>query len=183
MYENKVERTLRRKRHQHNFKFLNQLKTYILYSLGLGTVIDEYRLESSSCEMINRWTSPSTCAYYEGIWCMRCHPNTKQIGMTIMNARDNHWRFEIRNRTDFSPVFRIGLPINHGDCELSSLNNGEWLLTNSCGIRFIHIVDLAIKVVVEYERELKNAVTIGNDYFVVRTKSTIEAHPMAEDDK
>jgi hypothetical protein len=93
-----------------------------------------------------------------------------------MNGENNQWRFEIRNRKNLSVVWQTVLPITHGDCELSPLANEEWLAVNSCGIRLIHIANRQLKEAVEYERELKNAITLGNNYFLVRTKNTIEIH-------
>jgi len=93
-----------------------------------------------------------------------------------MDGRNNQWRFEIRDRKNLSTVWQIVLPLTHGDCEVLPLRNGEWLFVNSCGVRLIHIVDYEIKAAVEYERELRNAITIGNKYFVIRTKNTLEIH-------
>jgi hypothetical protein len=97
-----------------------------------------------------------------------------------MDARTNQWRFELRDRKTFSQIFHVVLPLSHGDCEISPLPNGEWLTTNACGIRLIQIANNTLKAAVEYERELKNAITIGNDYFVVRTKNTIEIHSIKD---
>ncbi|CAF2920910.1 unnamed protein product [Rotaria sp. Silwood2] len=150
---------------------------YITYS-GCGTIIDEYIFEKSSCKFINRWMPPQTCSTHEGIWCIRSHSNTNQLGMTILNLRNNQWRFETRNSNDFSRLCELALPVTHGDCELSSISNSEWLITNSCGIRLIQISNFKLKIAVEYERELKNSITINNDYFIVRTKYTMEIHEM-----
>ena len=98
--------------------------------------------------------------------------------MTIMNSHNNEWRFEIRNRKDLSQIWQTGLPVRHGDCELSPLGNTQWLVINSCGVRLLQIGDEKFKVAVEYERELRNAITIGNDYFVIRTKNTVDVHVM-----
>ncbi|CAF1079749.1 unnamed protein product [Rotaria sordida] len=155
---------------------------YITYS-GSGTVIDEYILEKSSCKLINRWMPPQTCATYEGIWCIRSHPNTNQLGMTILNLKNNQWHFEIRNSNNLSQIWETIIPILHGDCELSPLLNNEWLLINSCGIRLFQIGNLKFKTAVEYERELKNAITIKDDYFIVRTKYTIEIHATKKKNK
>jgi hypothetical protein len=95
-----------------------------------------------------------------------------------MDGRNNQWRFEIRDRENLSTIWQTVLPLTHGDCELSPLPNGEWLTVNSCGVRLIHIADNKIKAAVEYERELRNAITIGNKYFLVRTKNTLEIHPI-----
>ncbi|CAF4805755.1 unnamed protein product [Rotaria sp. Silwood1] len=121
---------------------------YISYS-GFGTAIDEYSLSASSCNLVNRWVPPKTCAIYEGIWCIRYQQETDQL---------------------------VVLPLSNGDCEISPLPDREWLAVNSCGIRLIQIANQKLKSGVEYQRELKNAITIGNLYFVVRTKSTIEIH-------
>ena len=139
-------------------------------------MIDEYSIETSSCKFINRWTPPKTCATYEGIWCLRYHPDTDQLGFTIIDARNNQWHMEIRSRDKLTLLWQIVLPIMHGDCELSPLPNREWVAVNSCGIRLVQIVDQKLKAAVEYERELKNAVAINNLYFAVRTKSTLEIH-------
>lgn len=139
-------------------------------------MIDEYKIGTNSCELIERWTPPRTCTEYEGIWCIRHHPVTDQIGMSIMDGRTNQWRFEIRDRGIRSVVWQTVLPLSHGDCEISPSVNEEWLAVNSCGIRLLQIVDLKIKSAVEYERELRNAISIGEDYFAVRTKNTLEIH-------
>jgi hypothetical protein len=47
----------------------------------------------------------------------------------------------------------------------------------SCGVRLVQIANHKIKSAVEYERDLKNAISIGNLYFIVRTKGTIEVYP------
>ena len=146
------------------------------YSIGFGTIIDEYLLEGSTCKFIKHWTSPTTCAPYEGIWCVRYHPDSNQLGFAIMDARDNRWRIELRSRDKLLPLWQTVLPFSHGDCEISPLSNDSWLAVNSCGIRLVHIAHQKLKSAVEYERELKNAITLGNSYFVVRTKSTIEIH-------
>ena len=148
---------------------------YICYS-GLGTIVDEYRIERKSCELINRWMPPDTCAINEGIWCIRYHSETDQLGLTIMNGQTNQWHFDIRDRKKFSLIWRSVLPISHGDCEVTTIEQGEWLIINSSGIRLVHIAHRKMKAVVEYERELRNAIMIGKDYFVIRTKSTIEVH-------
>jgi hypothetical protein len=153
-----------------------------LLIIGFGTVIDEYIIKRSSCELTNRWTPPKTCATDEGIWCIRYHSDTNQLGMTVMNAQTNQWRFQIRNRRNLSIIWQTGLPIGHGDCELSPLANGEWLIINSYGVRLIQIANHELKAAVEYERELKNAITMGNQYFLVRTKNTIEIHPIKKEE-
>ncbi|CAF1113041.1 unnamed protein product [Rotaria sordida] len=152
---------------------------YINYS-GFGTVIDEYSLAASSCKLINRWIPPKTCAPYEGIWCIRYQQETDQLGMAIMDARNNQWRLEIRNRKDLAFLWQIVLPLGNGDCEISILPNREWLAVNSCGIRLIQIANQKLKTGVEYQRELKNAIAIGNLYFVIRTKSAIEIHQIKQ---
>ncbi len=124
-----------------------------------------------------------TCAEHEGIWCIRYQPDSNQIGMTIMDGQTNQWRFEIRNTRSLSIVWQIVLPIVHGDCELSALKNEEWLIINSCGIRLVHIANRKIKAAVEYERELRNGVTIGENYFVIRTKNTLEIHLIKKKEK
>jgi hypothetical protein len=133
-------------------------------------------LEVTTCKLINRWSSPKTCATHEGIWSIRYHPNTNQLGFAIMDARDNRWRMEIRNQDQFTPIWRTVLPFMNGDCEISPLPNAEWLAVNSCGIRLVHIANHKLKSAVEYERELKNAIPIGDSYLAVRTKNTIEIH-------
>jgi hypothetical protein len=143
-------------------------------STGYGTTIDEYSLEASSCKLVNRWTSPKTCATHEGIWCIRYHAKTDQLGFAIMNAMTNQWRFEVRNRQNLAPLWQTTLPFVNGDCEISPLPNEEWLTINTCGIRLVQIANQKLKAAVEYTRELKNAISIGNLYFVIRTKNTIE---------
>jgi len=61
-------------------------------------------------------------------------------------------------------------------------SNGEWLIINSYGVRLIQIANHELKAAVEYERELKNAITMGNQYFLVRTKNTIEIHPIKKEE-
>lgn len=129
---------------------------------------------------MNRWKPPKTCALYEGIWCIRYNQHTDQLGMTIMDARNNQWRLELRSRNGLAIIWQTVLPLNNGDCELSVLPKGEWLAINSCGIRLVQIANQSLKAGVEYLRELKNAVSIGNAYFVVRTKSTIEVHEIKQ---
>lgn len=93
-----------------------------------------------------------------------------------MNGQNNQWRFEIRNRKNFSLIWQTALPLTHGDCELSPLPDKQWVAINSCGVRLIQIANRKLKAAVEYERELRNAIPLGNDYFLVRTKQTIEVH-------
>jgi len=133
-------------------------------------------LNKSSCKFVNRWLPPQTCSNYEGIWCIRYKPETDQLGITIMDSRTNQWRMEIRSRTKFNVIWQIVLPVSHGDCEISSLPNGEWLAINSCGVRLVQVVNKKLKAAVEYERELKNAVAFNKLYFAVRTKNTLEIH-------
>ena len=111
---------------------------------------------------------------------MRYHPKLDQIGMSIMNARTNGWIFEIRNKKDLSPIWQTVLPMTRGDCEVTPFIDQEWLIINSCGIRLLQISGHRFKVAVEYERELKNAIAIGNDYFAIRTKNTLDVHSMKE---
>lgn len=148
---------------------------YICYA-GLGTIVDEYHIERKSCELIYRWLPPHSCAIEEGIWCIRHHPDTNQLGLTIMDSQTNQWHFDIRDPKTFALIWRSPLPINHGDCELTPMEKGEWLIVNSVGIRLVQIVDRTIKAAVEYERELRNAISVGKEYLIVRTKNTIEVH-------
>ncbi|CAF2145885.1 unnamed protein product [Rotaria magnacalcarata] len=156
-------------------------KLFISYS-GFSTVIDEYILEPSSCTFVKRYAPPQTCANHEGIWCIRTHPNTEQIGMTVMNPNNNGWRFETRDPNNLAHIWETRVPIANGDGELTPLADGDWLIVNSCGTRFIQISNLAIKYVVEYERELKNAISFSKDYFIVRTKNTLEIHLLKKED-
>jgi len=135
-------------------------------------------LKESSCEFVKRWRPPKTCATYEGIWCIRHRPDTNQFAFTIMNKRNHQWRVEIRSRDKdkFSVLRKIILPLIHGDCEIFPLPTGEWLITNGGGLRLIHITKHKLKAVVEYARELRNALLINNFYFIVRTKRTLEIH-------
>lgn len=130
----------------------------------------------SSCKFINRWKPPNTCSVYEGIWCARHHPDTDELGFTIMDARTNQWRMEIRSRDKFTSIWQTALPISHGDTEISPLPNNEWLAINSCGIRLVQVANKRLKAAVEYERELRNAIVVDNSYFAVRTKTTLELH-------
>ena len=145
-------------------------------SLGFGTVIDEYTLTGSSFKLMNRWIPPKTCANHEGIWCIRYHPETDQLGCAIVDATNNQWRLEIRSRESFACLWRINMPFLSGDCEISPFPNGEWLATNSFNIRLLQIGYQVLKSAVEYERELKNAIVINDLYLVIRTKSTVEVH-------
>lgn len=133
--------------------------------------------------MTNRWYPPQTCAPYEGIWCIRAHPNTNVIGLTIVNPQNNAWRFETRDSKTFGHLGQMYLPIRNGDCELSPLAHGEWLIINSCGARLVQIENVEMKLAVEYERELKNAIPFKKDYFIVRTKNTLEVHSTKKKDK
>lgn len=144
--------------------------------IGYGTIVEEYSLETSSGQWINRWTSPETCATYEGIWCIRHHPETDQLGLTILDSRTNRWRLEVRNRQGFSILWSIDIPIYQGDLEISPLSQGDWLVVESRGIRLLHISNQQLKVMVEYLRELRNVLKIGNLYFIIRTKNTLEIH-------
>lgn len=152
-------------------------------NIGLGTIIDEYTLTATSCKIVARWTPPQTCAYYEGIWGIRAQSDTNELGLVIVDARNNQWHMDIRSRPKLDIVWQTGLPIQFGDCEITTLPNGEWLIVNSYGIRLIQIGNQAIKAGVEYERELKNAIALGDSYFVVRTKNTIEVHEIKKPEK
>ncbi|CAF4293935.1 unnamed protein product [Rotaria socialis] len=152
---------------------------YICYS-GYGTVIDEYSMGATSCKIVNRFIPPNTCAVYEGIWCIRSQESTNLLGLTVMDARNNQWRVELRSGKDCSIVWKSVLPIQFGDCEITILPNEEWVIVNSCGIRLIQIANQKVKAAVEYERELKNAVGIGKSYFAIRTKNTVEIHRMKQ---
>jgi len=154
---------------------------FLSYS-GFGTIIDEYKMSRTSCQFVDQWTSPKTCSNVEGIWCIRYQTESDQIGLTIMNSQTNQWRFEIRDRKKLSTIWQTGLPVNHGDCELTSLGKDQWLIINSCGVRLVHVINRKLKAAVEYERELRNAILIGRDYFVLRTKSTIEVHSIKKED-
>lgn len=144
--------------------------------IGYGTIIEEFSLETSAGQSMNRWTTPETCASYEGIWCIRHHPESDQLAFTILDSRNNQWRFEVRNRQEFTILWSIPIPIFQGDLEISPLSQGDWLLVESCGIRLLHISNQRMKVVVEYLRELRNALKIENLYFIIRTKNTLEIH-------
>ena len=133
-------------------------------------------MKKSSCELVERWKPPQTCATYEGIWCIRYHQDSKQLGFSIMDTRNNQWRIEIRGLPGLVPLWRLMLPIANGDCEICPLLDGGWLVINSCGIRLIQIVNENLKAGVEYERELRNAFIMGKSYFAIRTKTTIEIH-------
>lgn len=145
-------------------------------SLGFGTVIDEYAVTGSSCKLVNRWIPPKTCANHEGIWCIRYHPETDQLGCAIVDASNNQWRLEIRSRESFACLWKINMPFLSGDCEIFPFPNGEWLATNSFNIRLLQIGYQVLRSAVEYERELKNAIVINDLYLVIRTKSTVEVH-------
>lgn len=144
--------------------------------LGFATIVDEYAITPSSCSLIKRWLPPRTCGEQEGIWCLRHHPDTNEIGMTIMDGQTNQWRFELRDARDLNILWQYALPVTHGDCEISPLINGQWLLVNSCGVRLLQIINRKLKAAVEYERELRNGISIGEEYFVIRTKNTLEIH-------
>lgn len=146
-------------------------------------MIDEYSITPSSCSLVKRWLPPRTCAEHEGIWCIRHHPDTDEIGLTIMDGQTNEWRFELRNPRDLSVLWQTPLPLTHGDCEVSPLLNGQWLAVNSCGIRLLHIVNRRLKAAVEYERELRNAIPIADEYLVIRTKNTLEIHSIRDNKK
>jgi len=135
-------------------------------------------LGASSCKFVKRWTPPNTCGMYDGIWCIRYHPETNQLGFTILDTRTNQWRIEIRNRNRLTTVWKTVLPISHGDSEISPLPNGEWLAINSFGIRLVQVANQKLKAAVEYERELRNAIVVNNFYFVIRSKTTLEFHQL-----
>ena len=107
---------------------------------------------------------------------MRHHPETDQLALVILNSQDNQWRLEVRSRQGFPVLWSIGIPIWQGDLEISPLSQGDWLIIESRGIRLLHISNQCLKVVVEYLRELRNALKIGNLYFIIRTKNTLEIH-------
>lgn len=138
--------------------------------------MDHYKISRKSCRFVKRWTSPSTCAVYEGIWCIRHHPETRQIGCAVLDARTNYWRLEVRDRETFLCIWKINLPFECGDCEVSPLINGQWLATNSFNVRLIQIAQERLESAVEYERELKNALVMDENHLVLRTKSTVEVH-------
>ncbi|CAF4343810.1 unnamed protein product, partial [Rotaria magnacalcarata] len=89
---------------------------------------------------------------------------------------------ETRDPNNLAHIWETRVPIANGDGELTPLADGDWLIVNSCGTRFIQISNLAIKYVVEYERELKNAISFSKDYFIVRTKNTLEIHLLKKED-
>lgn len=107
---------------------------------------------------------------------MRFHPKLNLIGWSVVDSETNGWRFEIRQPKTLKLISQTTLPYSHGDCEVTPLENGDWLMINSIGILFLNISGQQIKQAVEYERELRNAVLWSNKYFVVRTKSTIDFH-------
>ena len=93
-----------------------------------------------------------------------------------MDGQTNQWRFELRDARDLTTLWQYPLPLTHGDCEISPLINGQWLAVNSCGIRLLQIINRKLKAAVEYERELRNGIPIGDEFFVIRTKNTLEIH-------
>ncbi len=137
-------------------------------------------MEASSSKFIHRWTSPETCATYEDIWSIRYHPDTNQLGLTIMDTRNEEWRIEVRSREKLDLLWKTVLPLTNGDCELSLLPNGEWLAVNACGLRLIHVAKQGVRAAAEYQRELRNAILMNNLYFIIRTKNTIEIHQYNE---
>ncbi|CAF0779205.1 unnamed protein product [Didymodactylos carnosus] len=149
-----------------------QSSLYICYS-GYATSVEEYDLSSSTPTLKKRWISPKSCLATEGIWAIQCHQD--QIGLTIMDVTTKEWRIEVRNMK-LKKLWDLKIPITTGDCELTLLPNNDWLVINSCGNRLFQISDRKMKVAVQYERELKNAVMFADKFFIVRTKNTIEIH-------
>lgn len=133
-------------------------------------------MSTSSCTFVKRWTPPHTCSVYDGIWCIRYHPEIHQLGFTILDTRTNQWRMEIRRPDNFATIWQTVLPISNGDAEISPLTHGEWAIINSCGIRLLQISNNIFKAAVEYERELRNAIVFNDFYFVIRSKNTLEFH-------
>ena len=133
-------------------------------------------MSTSSCTLVSRWTPPRTCATYEGIWCIRYQPDTNQLGFAIVDARNNQWRLEIRSPQDLTLVWQIPLPVQNCECEISPLPNAEWLAINSRVARLFQIADGKLKATVDYRARLKNAIAIGDSYFVVRTSYTIDIY-------
>lgn len=144
--------------------------------LGFGSIIDEYVLSSRSCEFVRRWTPPTICSVYDGIWSLRFHPQLNQIGWSVMDSQADQWYFETRQPKTLQPLVRVSLPLTHGDCEVSTLLNNDWLMINSFGILLLQLANGAVKHVVQYERELKNAIRFDDDYFIIRTKNTVDFH-------
>ena len=139
-------------------------------------MIDQHEIGTSSSRLVRRWKSPTTCAAHEGIWSIRYHAGTQQMGLAIMDARDRRWRFEVRGLPGLLPLWQVALPFTAGDCEISQLPDGKWLAINSLNVYFVQIAQEQIRAAVDYQRILKNGIAIGSEYFVVRTKSTIEIH-------
>lgn len=135
-------------------------------------------MKLSSCKFINHWTPPKTCAAYEDIWCIRYHPDTDQLGFTILDTRNDQWRMEVRSRDKLTLLWQLVLPIISGDWEISPLPNGDWIAINACGVRLGQITNKRLTAAIDYRRELRNAILINNIYFVVRTKTTIEFHQL-----
>ena len=101
------------------------------------------------------------------------------MGLAIMDARDRRWRFEVRGLPGLLPLWQVPVPFTAGDCEVSPLPDGKWLAVNSLNVYFVQIAKEGIRAAVDYQRILKNGIAIGSEYFVVRTKSTIEIHRIA----
>jgi hypothetical protein len=140
--------------------------------------MEEYTLSSSSCKVKNRWQSPKTCKPHEGIWCIRYHPETDQLGLTIMDSTNKKWRLEVRNRERFNVAWSITIPLTRGDAELYAIPNEQWLVINSFGLQLAQISKQGIKAMMDYDSELRGALVVGNTFFVVRTKNALDVHQL-----
>jgi hypothetical protein len=138
--------------------------------------MEEYTLGSSSCKLVNRWQPPKTCKPHEGIWAIRYHPETDELGLTIIDSTTKQWRFEVRHREKFNLVWSAALPLTRGDAEITIVPNQQWLVVNVFGLQLAQLSRHGLKSMIDYDSELRAAVVIDDAFFVVRTKSTLDIH-------
>ena len=128
------------------------------------------------CGLVNRRIATKTCVTYEGIWSLRGHPSIQRSIRSDRDGRSNE-SMTLRKFVNRKQWIDCG----NADCEVSPLNNDNWLMIKLCEIRLIHMSHHQSKVTVRYGG-VENAIAFNGEYFLVRTKSTVNVHLMKKND-
>ncbi|CAF1343043.1 unnamed protein product [Didymodactylos carnosus] len=152
---------------QHNFDFSSNFyrctcsneSLYISYPNGLP-LIDEYDL--STFDFLKQWTSPQTCDANAWIESIRCNYSKKQLGLSIMKAREQ--RIDLREIKTMNFVWSTRIEDVKYLRGLYPLRNNEWFVIESSddGILFHIHADGTLTSKVKYNGKKRRPILLFN---------------------
>lgn len=149
-----------------------------LTNTTMGTNIYQFNL-NPSFQLIKQWKPPYSCKQHEFIDDIKYNNGT--LALIVKISSSNTVQLELRSSTSLERIWKIQLNVNQSWFEQTirccSMIYDQWLVIEGNTSHLFHVLSNGkLQIMGEYQPSPINAVQLGSNILVVRSKDTIFFH-------